>query len=56
MAKLLLISILIASVVIPMAASRAATPRLALRRTTWWMIAGICVYVFAVVFVFPRLM
>jgi len=52
--KLILISILIASVAIPVAAAREPQPRLALRKAAWWTFAAIVAYAIAVVFVYPR--
>lgn len=56
MAKLLLLSIILLSIAVPIAAAGARIPALALRRAVWWMVAGITVYVLGVAFVFPRLM
>ncbi len=55
MSKLLLISILAITIGVPIAASRATTPGLALRRLVWWMLAGIGIYAFVIMFVYPRL-
>lgn len=56
MAKLLLISIILATMVVPITAAGARSPALALRRAVWWMLAGITVYALAVIFIFPKLM
>ena len=55
MQKLLLVSILVVTLAVPVAAARAASPALGLRRVVWWMLAAIAGYALAVMFVFPRL-
>jgi hypothetical protein len=55
MPKIILISILALTVIVPaVTARRLRSPRLALRRTVFWMLVGICVYAMVVVFIYPR--
>jgi len=56
MAKLLLISLLGATIVIPIVASRRAPARRGLRRTVTWTIAFLAAYVLACAFVYARLL
>lgn len=55
MQKLLLMSILIATVALPMIAAGDPKPARALRRAVVWLIAFNFAYVFAIVYVLPRL-
>ena len=55
MHKTLLISILFATVLIPIAAARTGTVKQALRRTALWMTAFCVVYWLALLYVYPRL-
>jgi hypothetical protein len=55
MQKLLLISILVITFVIPAVAARDPSPRRALRRTIFWMMAGLFSYVLAVILLYARL-
>ena len=55
MPKIILISILALTIIVPaVIARRQRSPRLALRRTVFWMLVGICVYAMVVVFIYPR--
>lgn len=56
MAKLLLISLLGATIVIPIVASRRPPTRRGLRRTVIWTLAFLAAYVLACVFVYARLL
>jgi hypothetical protein len=55
MQKLLLVSLLIATVALPMRAARARSARLGLRRAVFWMLAFNILYLLAVRLVYPRL-
>jgi hypothetical protein len=55
MQKLILLSIVAMTLVLPAVAARAERPALALRRTVWWMVAGVAVYAALVTVVYPRL-
>jgi hypothetical protein len=53
--KIILISILALTIIVPaVSARRLRSPHLALRRTVFWMLVGICVYAMVVVFIYPR--
>jgi len=54
-AKLLLVSLLVAVIVIPMRAARARSARLGLRKAVLWMLAFNLFYLFAVRVIYPRL-
>jgi hypothetical protein len=54
-AKILLVSILIAVIAIPIRAARTRSPRLGLRRAVLWMLAFNLFYLFAVRIIYPRL-
>lgn len=54
MQKLILLSILATTIVVPAAAARHPRPRLGLRRTIAWMMAAIVAYAFAVLYLYPR--
>jgi hypothetical protein len=56
MGKLLLLSILALTIVVPSLAARERSPRLALQKTVAWMLCGICAYVVSVMFIYPRLL
>jgi hypothetical protein len=56
MGKLLLLSILALTMVVPSLAARERSPRLALQKTVAWMLFGICAYVVSVMFIYPRLL
>ncbi len=53
--KLLLASLLIATVALPMRAARARSARRGLRTAVFWMLAFNLIYLFAVRVVYPRL-
>jgi hypothetical protein len=54
-AKLLLVSILLAAIVIPVRAARARSARRGLRNAVLWMLAFDLFYLFAVRIIYPRL-
>ena len=54
-AKLLLVSILVAVIVIPIRAARARSARFGLRKMVLWMLAFNLFYLFAVRIIYPRL-
>jgi hypothetical protein len=54
-AKLLLVSILIATIAIPIAAARAGRPRVGLRKAVFWLLAFNLFYLFVVRFIYPRI-
>lgn len=56
MPKLILMSILAISVVVPAIAAREPNPRRALRKALLWTVVGIFSYVMAVLLVYPRLL
>ncbi len=55
MSKLVLLSIVIATIVLPARAAREASPRAGLRRLVIWMLLFEAFYVFALMFLFGRL-
>jgi hypothetical protein len=55
MQKFLLLSILLATVVIPMQTAKDRSARRGLRRTLLWMAAFNAVYLFSIIYVLPRL-
>jgi hypothetical protein len=55
MAKLLLLSIVIAIIALPAKASGVASPRAGLRKALIWMAVFNIVYLFSVMYVYPRL-
>ena len=55
MGKLLLISVLIATIVLPMRAAHHPSPARALRRAVSWVVASYAAYLVAVLYVLPRL-
>ncbi len=54
MQKLILNSILIYCVVLPAVAAAERNPRRALQKAVAWTLAGVCAYVFAVLFIYPH--
>jgi hypothetical protein len=55
MQKFLLLSILLATVVVPMLTARDTSPRRGLRRTLLLMVLFNAVYLFSIVYILPRL-
>ena len=55
MQKVLLISILVANVILPIWASKDRMPKRGLQKTVATLLAFDAIYLFAVLFVFPRL-
>lgn len=55
MEKLVLFSIVAATIAVPAVAATERNARVALRKALVWMLIGIAVYVGCVVFVYPRL-
>ena len=55
MQKLVLISIIVISVIAPAIAARQLNPRVGLRKTVIWCLAGIVCYVLALLLIYPRL-
>jgi hypothetical protein len=56
MAKLCLISIILISLVVPLAAAPERNPRLALRKAVAWSMIGFLVYLGLVLFVYPHVL
>ena len=54
MQKLILVSILAFTVIFPAVAAREPNPRRALRNLLIWSAIGLCVYLFCVLFLYPR--
>jgi hypothetical protein len=54
MQKVILMSILAITIVVPAIAAREGNPRLALRRAVTWTVVGIFGYAIAVLFIYPR--
>ncbi|HTA91624.1 MAG TPA: hypothetical protein VK745_18705 [Polyangiaceae bacterium] len=54
MSKLILLSIVIATIVVPASAAREPSPRKGLRRVIIWMLLFEAFYVFALMFLFGR--
>ena len=56
MDKAILTSIIALTVIIPTIAARRmrGNPRLALKKAMFWMLLGICLYAFSVIFLYPR--
>jgi len=52
--KLILVSILVLTVILPAVAAREANPRRALRKLLAWSAVGLLAYLLAVVFLYPR--
>jgi len=55
MAKLVLLSIVAVTIVLPAIAASERNPRLALQKALAWTLVGIFAYLVAVVFIYPRL-
>lgn len=55
MQKFLLLSLLVATVVIPMQTAKDRSARRGLRRTLLWMAVFNAVYLFSIIYVLPRL-
>jgi hypothetical protein len=55
MAKALLMSVLFATILIPIYASRDPRPSRGMRRTITWFLAFVAFYVFACLVIYPRL-
>jgi len=55
MQKLILISIIAVTVVVPALAARERNPRRALRKMVLWTLLGVGAYVVSLLFVYPRL-
>jgi hypothetical protein len=53
--KLLLVSVIVATLAIPMRAARHPSPARALRRAAAWLAAYYAAYLFGVLYVYPRL-
>jgi hypothetical protein len=53
--KLLLVSVLMATIAIPVRAARARSARVGLRTAVFWMLAFNLFYLFAVRVIYPRL-
>jgi hypothetical protein len=56
MGKLLLLSILALTIVVPSLAARERSPRLALQKAVAWTLFGMCAYVVSLMFIYPRLL
>ena len=56
MEKLVLLSIVAITVVVPAAAAAERNSRLGLRKTLAWMLIGVFGYLVSVLFVYPRLL
>ena len=54
MQKLILVSILALTVILPAVAAREPNPRRALRKLLAWSAVGLLAYLLAVVFLYPR--
>lgn len=55
MAKLILMSIIFATVLVPATAAKARNPKVALQRCIVWMLISNFAYLIAVLYLFPRL-
>ena len=55
MQKLVLISILLMTVIVPALAARERNPRLALKKMLAWTLIGVAVYVVFLLLLYPRL-
>jgi hypothetical protein len=55
MAKLLLLSIIFATIALPARAARMKNPKLGLKKTLLWLVVFNLVYVFSLVYIFGRL-
>jgi len=56
MAKLILLSIVAVTLIVPAVAAAERSPRLALQKVLAWTLIGIFVYLVAVLFIYPRLL
>ena len=56
MQKIVLVSIIAISILVPAIAARDPNPRRALRKVVVGMLIGICAYVLAVLVIYPRLL
>lgn len=54
MQKLVLMSILALSIVVPAIAARERNPRIALRKVLLWTVVGVFGYVMGLLFIYPR--
>jgi cyanate permease len=54
MQKVILMSILAVSIIVPAIAARERNPRLALRKVLLWTAIGVFGYVMALLFIYPR--
>ena len=54
MQKLILVSIIAITIVVPAVAAREHDPRKALRNAVIWTLMGIVLYALSVVFIYPR--
>ncbi|MFT3915027.1 MAG: hypothetical protein QM704_13185 [Anaeromyxobacteraceae bacterium] len=54
MQKLVLMSVIFMSIVLPAIAAGERDARLAVKKAALWYVAGVCVYAFLVMFVYPR--
>lgn len=54
MQKLILMSVIYATAILPLIAARNPSPRRGLRKAVVWMLAFNLIYVLAVMFVYPR--
>ncbi len=55
MEKLILLSIVAVTIIVPAVAATEPNPRRALRKALVWTVLGICGYVISVIFIYPRL-
>jgi len=55
MEKLVLLSIVAVTIVVPAVAATERNPRLALRKALLWTMLGIFAYLISVIFIYPRL-
>ena len=56
MQKLILVSIIAITIIVPAVAARDPDPRRALRKAVVWTLAGIVLYTLSVIFIYPRLL
>lgn len=54
MQKLILVSIIAITIIVPAVAARDPDPRRALRKAVVWTLAGIVLYTLSVIFIYPR--
>jgi hypothetical protein len=55
MEKLVLLSIVAVTIIVPAVAAAEPNPRRALRKALAWTVLGILAYVISVIFIYPRL-